>query len=306
VINNGGGYYSSQTYLNECKRMGFDVLAPDINRSRMHYAPEGNAIRIGFRQLRELRGEFIQTLLRERRQGGEFRSFVDFLNRCAPRISDLRILVRSGALDSLSDGVTRPALFWIFFRQSSLGEMLVTLPLPASIGDYSEHTKLLDEVRTLGVMVSRHPLELFARRISSLVCPYPLITSKELAGHRMRRVSIAGLLVTGKEVWTRTNEVMTFVSFEDRYSVFESVFFPAAFRRFCHLLDQIGVFLLSGRVDEDHGVLCINVENLARLSGSDLAPRAGSFRIVSGTQKGPVVQWPVPANPLAAKTRTSI
>ena len=31
VINNGGGFYGRQTYLDECRRMGFPILPPDVN-----------------------------------------------------------------------------------------------------------------------------------------------------------------------------------------------------------------------------------------------------------------------------------
>ena len=41
VINNGGGFYGRQTYLDECRRMGFAILPPDVNASAWEYTVEG-------------------------------------------------------------------------------------------------------------------------------------------------------------------------------------------------------------------------------------------------------------------------
>ena len=37
VISNGGGYYSTFAYISEARRMGLDVLLPDVNESEKHY-----------------------------------------------------------------------------------------------------------------------------------------------------------------------------------------------------------------------------------------------------------------------------
>jgi len=298
VINNQGGYYSCQTYLNEIRRMGFAILPPDVNKSQIYHSPEGNAIRIGLQQLRNLNRGFLHSLIRNRETGGEYRSLIDFAERCSPPISALRVLIRSGALDGLADGVSRPGLFWVFFRINDWGGLFPTPPVPAYIGDYTARTKLLDDVRTLGVMISRHPLALFTRRISSLRSNnLPLVTSRDLPRFKGRVVIVAGLLVTGKEVWTKTNEIMTFVSFEDRHSIFESVFFPNVFRKFCRLLDQVGVFVITARVDEEHGALCIIVQDLLRICGGDFVPKDHSDTKDHS-------QSPTPAIPLAAKHNT--
>jgi error-prone DNA polymerase len=128
--------------------------------------------------------------------------------------------------------------------------------------------KLRDELATLGLMISRHPLGVFAGRIRRLAAGArlpPLIDSRQLAAHRGRRVSLAGLLVTGKEVLTRGREPMVFVSFEDEHSVFETVLFPRAFREFYPLLDGGGVFLVSGRVEEEQGALSLHTEKVLGL-----------------------------------------
>ena len=95
---------------------------------------------------------------------------------------------------------------------------------------------------------------------------FPLITSREIPKFVNKRICIAGLIVTGKEVITKDKEMMIFVSFEDPYSIYETVFFPESFHKHHYLLDGIGVYFISGKVEEDQGALCINVAGLEKLS----------------------------------------
>jgi len=293
VINNGGGFYSRQTYVNEVRRLGFPVLAPDVNASAQAYTAEAGALRVGLGQLKDLPLEFLERLLGDRERRGPFADFQDFLARLAPGLPELRVLLRSGSLDCLGGGLTRPELFWLYFRlagrrgQGAKAQEYLRfhprvcaaaaaapppgpgLPLaPPGIGDYPPEVKLRDELATLGLMISRHPLAVFHGRILRLLAGAglpPVIDSRQLAAHGGRRVTMAGLLVTGKEVLTRTREPMVFVSFEDEHSVFETVFFPKAFREFYSLIDGGGVFLVCGRVEEELGALSLHVERVLGL-----------------------------------------
>jgi error-prone DNA polymerase len=47
---------------------------------------------------------------------------------------------------------------------------------------------------------------------------------------------MVGWMVTDKTVHTRDGDPMKFVSFEDTTGLYEAVFFPKAYDRFCHML----------------------------------------------------------------------
>ncbi len=156
--------------------------------------------------------------------------------------------------------------------------------------------KLKDEVSSLGVVISRHPLELFRPRIQRIakqrgLCPF--IRSVDIPKHRGEKVWTAGVLVTGKEVSTKKQEPMIFVSFEDELAIFETVFFPGSFARFFPQLDDGWAFLLQGRVEDDMGALSISVEELltvSRKSGEETdAEGEGKARVVP--DRPPVFTW---------------
>ena len=301
VINNGGGFYGRQTYVDECRRRGFPILPPDVNRSAWEYTVEegspalsgeqkrpSGGLRVGLGQLKDIRREFVDCLVAERARGGAFTGFRDFLLRTAAPFADLRVLIRSGALDSIAEGCTRPQLFFRHLnidREAGFG----FLPLPPPlIGDYPQRVKLADEVKTMGIVVSRNPLALFRGRIERIVRERglaPFIRSPDIPRYKGQKVWIAGILVTGKEVATKKSEPMIFVSFEDEDAVFETVLFPDSFRRHYPLLDDGWAFLVFGRIEEDLGALAISVESLEPVS------RRG-IRVAEATPgRPPVFLW---------------
>jgi error-prone DNA polymerase len=312
VINNGGGFYGRQTYVDECRRMGFPILPPDVNRSRWEYTVETGgtgtglawpaavslpaspslapALRVGLGQLKDARKELVEAIISEREIGGPFGGFRDFLQRTQCRFEDIRVLIRSGALDCVSDGSTRPELFFRWQNIDKESGFGFLPPPPPLVGDYPPRVKLTDEVKTLGLVVTRHPLELFRPRIERIVHHHhlaPFIGSPEIPDHRGRKIWTAGILVTGKEVATKKREPMIFVSFEDERAIFETVLFPDAFSRFSPLLDEGWAFLIFGRVEDDLGALAISVENLIAVSR-----RTGeAFGAAAAPERPPLFMW---------------
>jgi DNA-directed DNA polymerase III PolC len=296
VISNGGGYYSTLAYLSEARRMGIAVLGPDLNESDWNYRGDGKTIRIGLQQLQNIRHDMVRTLLDERCKNGPFLSLDDFLRRVKPTPADGSVLVKSGALDSLagtpyplpqapransqepSFRLNRPQLLWfveawlsgnsasrigekqtgmVFFSHSRAVSAVPPLP------DLSPERKWQQEIETLGLVLSVHPLTQWEPVVSAL--PYRPVPASELAQHVGQRIWVLGWPITRKEVMTKEGEPMEFFSFEDRTAIYETVFFPKAFRRFCQDLDMDRAYLLGGRVESEFGTVSLNVQSVRKL-----------------------------------------
>lgn len=142
VINNEGGYYDRQVYINAVRRMGFSILMPDINRSMILYTCTGKTLVSGLRQLKGVSEDCIRKIIEEREKRGLFSDIFDFFKRVNPNFASIRILVRSGTLDSISGIYTRPQVIWLFFirdRERNFSECLTfpkqseTIPLLLSL-----------------------------------------------------------------------------------------------------------------------------------------------------------------------------
>lgn len=293
VISNQGGYYSTFAYVSEARRMGLDVLLPDVNASEKQYTgvtfpgggppPPGlrGAVRVGLMQVKGLKEAAVQALLEERRRRGPFRSLPDFLARVDADPSDARLLIRSGCFDSVAGLHSRPALAWRLYahadRKASKGKLQRSLFEPER-PDLPEPPEadgekiLRDEADTLGFLLSRHPLTLYRRALAGIRC----VPAKDLGRHVGRRITALGWLITGRLVETRKGEPMEFLSFEDTTGIYETTFFPRAYDRFCRILTSTRPFLLSGKVEEDYSALTLTVEEAHPLESRRRAASPGS------------------------------
>ncbi len=268
VISNGGGYYSTFAYISEARRLGLQVLGPDINASDIEYRGKDRIMRVGLMQLKGLSRDVQETIVRERRRGGPFRSLDDFCLRVNPEPTTAKILVQSGTLDSIVGRLNRPQMLWRFYgerRDQAVGESFSLLPvaiIPSDwprVKDYDRATKLSHERETLGFILSVHPLREIAASNRKIV------SANQLSRYVGRRVTLAVWSITGKEVLTKKGDPMEFVSFEDETAIFETTFFPKTYQRFCQILDMNRAYLLTGRVQQQHGTVSVNVEQIRRL-----------------------------------------
>src|SRR6185312_6523313 len=121
VLSNGGGFYQPFAYVAEAMRMGLTVLPPDINASDFRCSGKGREIRIGLQYINGLSADAVERVFAAR-EGGEagkrggsshFISIFDLRARTGIAPSDLRLLIKVGALDSIAHGWTRPMMLWL-------------------------------------------------------------------------------------------------------------------------------------------------------------------------------------------------
>ncbi|MFY7909276.1 MAG: DNA polymerase III subunit alpha, partial [Emticicia sp.] len=80
VINNFGGFYSTEFYIHEARRYGAIIEAPEINESEYLTRIEGNVIWLGWIHIKSLESKLVESFLQER-NFGYFTSFSNFVSR---------------------------------------------------------------------------------------------------------------------------------------------------------------------------------------------------------------------------------
>jgi DNA polymerase III alpha subunit len=141
-------------------------------------------------------------------------------------------------------------------------------------------TRVSHEVETLGFPLSVHPL----RRYGKMLDRTPRCLAKDLRSRLGRIVTLAGWPVAGKTVLSLRGEPMKFVSFEDETGLYETVFFPREYGRFCHMLGKSRAYLIRGRVEEDLGAVTVAVSRVVFLDSP--GPDRG-FKRLSPPPGGP-------------------
>ena len=87
----------------ECRRLGIEVLPPDVHRATVEFTVEGEAIRFGLLAVKNVGQGAIESIIAAREEGGPFRSLTDFCTRIDLRLCNRKVLeslVKVGALDA--------------------------------------------------------------------------------------------------------------------------------------------------------------------------------------------------------------
>src|SRR5438067_1606852 len=88
----------------ECKRMGVEVLGPDVNKSGRGFTVEGGGVRFGLLAIKGIGEGPIGEIVRVRSEGGPFKSLADFCMRVDPKFvgkGAIETMIKAGAIDCL-------------------------------------------------------------------------------------------------------------------------------------------------------------------------------------------------------------
>jgi error-prone DNA polymerase len=272
VLSNGGGFYHAFAYVAEAMRMGLTVLPPDVNASDFRCIGKDREIRIGLQFVKGLSAGAVERIFAARDSGvaeRPFRSLFDLRARTGIAPSDLRLLIKVGALDSIAGGWTRPMMLWLVDsagkqvggeagRQDWFTDLPPSVPV---LKEYSLERRRREEYATLGFITDAHPMQLHAEALRR----YRLRRSTELHQHVGRHVLAAGMLTTAKPVHTASDEPMEFATFDDGYGLIEAVLFPQVYRERGHVLFDQGPFIFRGKVEEEFGAVTLTITHLERL-----------------------------------------
>jgi DNA polymerase III alpha subunit len=282
MCSSGAGFYHVSAYVEEAKRWGIAVRLPSVNHSRLEYTTEspctagilpansGRAIRIGLMQVKGLRLETIEHILRSRDARGPYRSLEDFLARVPVERDEIESLIKCGAFDEVC-AETRPSLLWRlnllkcsggftppFVASASCRLFPDATPAPQTadavpaLPDYTREQRLAYESAILEVCVSGHPLDLVARNGENW--------STEIEQRIGQRVTLLGWLVTFRHVATKNYRNMMFATMEDQRGLFEVVLFPPAYERCGRWVFEARMLRVTGRVELDGHVNCEHME----------------------------------------------
>lgn len=218
--------------VHEAKQDNIEVLPPDINKSSVNFAPEGEKIRFGLRAIKNVGEQITKNIIEERAMRGEFKDLNDLLTRIQHKDMNkksLESLAKSGALDSL--GIERNQALQnmdeilkfasavrkngeqshnSLFGGNGYGNIALRLKPVAAIGSQE---KLLWEKELLGLYVSDHPLRQFANKIKEFKAR-PIHEVLRVKDERSTFI-IAGIVSKIQKIFTKKGDPMIFAKIED-------------------------------------------------------------------------------------------
>jgi DNA polymerase-3 subunit alpha/error-prone DNA polymerase len=269
VISNQGGFYSTFAYVSEARRMGLEILPPDVNKSDLRWKGRAGTMHVGLLSIKHVDTDTHRRIVAGRIEK-PYNDIIDFLERVQPNKHEARSLIHAGAFDSLHPKENRTLMLWelICWQKSRLNRSGTRDlfsnridVLKPSFPPGNERERLQREFAALGFLCRQHPMILYTDSLKKL----RIVKARELPYFVNRHVTIAGMLITGKVVHTKHGEPMEFLTFEDDTGLIETTFFPKAYRRFSSILYGTRPFILYGRVEEDFGAVTMTVNRLERV-----------------------------------------
>lgn len=233
------------TYLEEARKMGFEILPPDIQHSEEAFSVEKTtdgkeAIRIGLMAIKNIGDEACRSIVKARREGGAFKDFLDVCLRIDLETANKRCfecLIKAGVFDSLYPKTpaqeSRASLLVNFetlvdkaaainkekenASQSLFGEDMVNVVVPKEVQlkaatPLTKAVLLNFEKEVLGLYLSGHPLAKYARHLNKVVnMKIADIEAKSIRGH----VEVAGIISRLKKRQTKNKENWAQIVIED-------------------------------------------------------------------------------------------
>ncbi|WP_207494846.1 DNA polymerase III subunit alpha [Aridibaculum aurantiacum] len=266
VINNFGGFYSTELYVHELRRAGAIVHAPCVNNSDELTNIESNQVYLGFVHIKSIEKDVIQQLLQERNNNGWYQSLEDLVKRTGIGQEQLNTLIRVGALRFT--GKNKKELLWHanFFHKrvqhTAVAKATTLFEEPAKdfqlpVLYHSAMEDALDELELLGFPLC-DPFSLVDADTNAFV------KASQFEAHLGKQVDVLVYYITEKPVRTKKGDVMYFGTFIDSNGDWvDTVHFPDVAVK--HRLTGRGYYHIRGKVVEEFGVYTLEAVWMKKL-----------------------------------------
>ncbi len=277
-------------HIEDSRRMGCEIVPPDVNRSDAEFTVADGKIVFGLSAIKGCGGAAARAIAAERKSGGPFKSLFDFCERLdSSQVNRTAIenLIKAGAMDSfgarraqlwaaidraLQNGAARAAdrrrgqrgLFDLMPAQSAPPvEKLPDLP------EWDEKEKLQKEKEVLGFYLTSHPLAEHAAALAA----FSSHTTRTAADEKNKaEVYIGGIISAVKHSHTKPRspgEPTHYASFdlEDQTGLIRCNLWPSGFAEYGSLVQPDAIVLIRGQIDRRPG------GNQVNLTVQEIIPR---------------------------------
>jgi len=266
------------TMMEETRRMGIEVLGPDVNESYLKFTVNkaGN-IRFGLGAIKGVGENAALHLIEEREKNGPFKDIYDLaerLNLNTMNKKNLEAMVHAGALDCFED-FTRARYFASDGKGSNFIENLirygnnvknirgsnqislfgdtggfdVVKPVASQCTDWPKLEKLNKEKEVIGIYLSSHPLDDFKLEINTFTTA-TLADIQDLGEFVNREVCVAGMVTETRSGVSKNGKPYGGFTLQDYSDSFRFMVFDKEYVAMSNFF-QTGYYLLvRGKIQQ--------------------------------------------------------
>ncbi len=266
LTNNLSNIEKISFFMEECRRMGLEVLGPDVNESKANFSVnQAGQIRFGLNAVKGVGEAAVESIIAERQKNGPYQSIFDLTKRVSLKSVNkktLESLAYAGGLDCFK-GIHRAQYFakgndeiTTIEKAIRYGNSVQTnassgaLNLFGAVSDTNipepsipaaDTFALMDELRAekemIGMYLSGHPLDPYKLEVEKLT-NLKLSDLAELAIHKGKEVKIAGIVTAAEHRVSKAGKNFGSLTIEDYSGNFQITLFNDDYinnRRFMEL-----------------------------------------------------------------------
>ena len=288
-------------YIEEAKKMGIPVDPPDVNRSEEIFDVADGHIVFGFKGIKGMGENAAKEIVRERKENGPYKDFMDFVERVDQKVVNKRaieVLIKTGAFDKLGQDRTtlaqnmERAVAYVEAKRrgtengqgSLFGDSSEEEFVPFVFEQAPEKTKMeiLDEEKDLiGCYVSGHPLDEYRKVITECATVNSSNIKQEAKDAEAMKAAAGinswqsrnfgktytavGMLVELKTINTKKGDSMAFGKLQDFKGMIDITFFPPIWATLRPQIHSGKIYGFKGKLDGSRGTPSFLVDSLENL-----------------------------------------
>lgn len=225
-----GSTVKTKEYIYECKLLGIEVLPPNINDSFSNYEVCNDGIIFPLSTIKNVGVSAASSILEERKKG-LFKDIFDFINRCYGKSVNkktLESLIDAGVFNSF--GYNRHTLkenLDTIINYGELGDLLSDddslKPIINNYEEYSKKELMTLEKEIFGFYLSHHPVTEYRLKYNNNV------SLEQIDSYFDKTINIILYVDQIKEINTKNNDKMLFITASDELSTIDVVVFPKVY-----------------------------------------------------------------------------
>lgn len=255
--------------LEESRRIGTEVLPPDVNESGVHFSVVDGKIRFGLQAIKNVGESSAVAIVEEREQGGKFDRLADLVSRTPIRALNRRALeslIAAGACDSLAGNRAQKheaveAMLEFGHKaaqQAGMDDLFAgaggmvqrVAPELGQVQEWSSSKRLAQEKAMLGFYISGHPLDKYRDELMTFTT---FTTGRLPEASDGREVTIGGIITAVKKMLDKRGNMMAFVTLEDYTGGVELILFSECYSKSQEFAEVDRLVLVTGRVSTREG-----------------------------------------------------
>lgn len=255
-------------FKEECRRLGFEVLKPDINYSFADFAVENGKIRYALAAIKGVGEANMKAIVDERVAHGPYKDLSDFIHRTDFKQINrrqLEQLSKAGAFDSIEpnrgkifaniDTIIQHIYSATDLKTSSQASLFGTEELQSKVKladkpDWPELEKLKLEAEAIGFYLSAHPLDSYRDGMEKLGVKRASEVFHGIKTGDTVRAKLAGCVNSFQKRISKSGNKYAFLELSDGTDNFEGLLFSEGLARFEDVINTGLPLLVSMTIDK--------------------------------------------------------